>query len=57
LKFFDTLNDETNWSQISALDGVGCMFQMGRPAPCFLELGHNKWATLFGFNQHEKKSN
>jgi hypothetical protein len=21
-----------------------------------LELGHNKWAALFCFNQHEKKS-
>jgi hypothetical protein len=53
---FDTLNDETNWSQISgALDGVGCVFQTGRSAPCFFELGHNKWATLFGFNQREKK--
>jgi hypothetical protein len=26
------------------------------PLPVFLELGHNKWATLFRFNQHEKKS-
>jgi hypothetical protein len=26
------------------------------PLPVFLELGHNKWATLFGFNQREKKS-
>jgi hypothetical protein len=58
LKLFDTLNDETNWSQISgALDGVGCVFQMGCSAPYFLELGHNKWATLFGFNHREKKSN
>jgi hypothetical protein len=25
------------------------------PLPVFLELGHNKWATLFGFNQCEKR--
>jgi hypothetical protein len=58
LKLFDTVNDETNWSQISgALDGVGSVFQMGRSAPCFsLELGHKKWATLLALIS-VKKSN
>jgi hypothetical protein len=25
------------------------------PLPVFLDLGHNKWATLFGFNQRKKE--
>jgi hypothetical protein len=56
LKLFDTLNDETNWSQISgALDGVGCVFQMGRSAPCFFGIGPQKMGHSFGFNQREKE--
>jgi hypothetical protein len=57
LKWFDTLNDETNCSQISgALDGVGCVFQMGRSAPCFFGIGPQQMGHSFGFNQREKKS-
>jgi hypothetical protein len=46
---FDTLNDETNWSQISgALDGSQ-MMRVPNGSLCslfFLDLGHKKWATL-----------
>jgi hypothetical protein len=57
LKLFDTLNDETNWSQISgALDGVGCVFQMGRSAPYFFGIGPQQMGHSFGFYQREKKS-
>jgi hypothetical protein len=46
LALFDTLSDETNWSKITdALDGVGCVFEMGCSAPYFLVLGHNKWVA------------
>jgi hypothetical protein len=56
LALFDTLNDETNWSQISgALDGVDVWSKWAAPLPVFLVLGHNKWAAplpvFFGTGQ------